>query len=414
MPSVFAMAIFAAAHAQTECWTEVHKAAEAGDTAALSKLLAVDRFSADAADLCDTAIRPLLLAANSNSSETVRLLLAAGASTNVAHGGNGATPLHAAAASGNVEIVRLLLEARSRVDTAEERNWTALSFAAQQGHGAIVEELIAHGADIGWATRAGLTSFMLAFSSQRVSGVDTSRVLELLETSGAAGLEESALWLVGQLPLKTLAKLGVTNTAQLERLLGRLDFAQVVAGINPEQLAIHQKLAALQRRSLEGGDEEGGVAPHAVGGGPMPVFSRQLSPLDGAADPSGGGAEVLVLRFDAQPGSMVWQLAILPSSSSASAGARLQLRGQLPPTTDSNYLDPTNVARWEVAVTMAEAAGAGTKWVRASKLRLVRGAQGARLAANDDERRLSQRQQRPPPPPAGHDGNIRTDEKQEL
>ena len=58
-------------------------------------------------------------------------------------------------ASGSAEMVRLLLNRRAPPDMAEARNWTALSFAAQQGFSEVVDALIAADADVGWRTAAG-------------------------------------------------------------------------------------------------------------------------------------------------------------------------------------------------------------------------------------------------------------------
>ena len=60
-----------------------------------------------------------LLVANSGSFEVVAALLASGASADVAHGGNGVTPLHAAAAAGHAQIVRALIDANANVDRPE-------------------------------------------------------------------------------------------------------------------------------------------------------------------------------------------------------------------------------------------------------------------------------------------------------
>ena len=109
-----------------DCLLPVHKAAEQGDATRLASLLAKDKYLADAEDKCDTKIRPLILAANSGSYDSVRVLLEAGASPSVAHDGNGVTPLIAASVAGKPEIVDLLLTNKARVDQAEVRNWTAL------------------------------------------------------------------------------------------------------------------------------------------------------------------------------------------------------------------------------------------------------------------------------------------------
>ena len=88
--------LLSCAAASDDCFLPIHSAAQAGDATELATLLAEDKFQADAEDKCETGIRPLLLAANSGSLGAVKQLLDAGASTNVAHSGNGLTPLIAA------------------------------------------------------------------------------------------------------------------------------------------------------------------------------------------------------------------------------------------------------------------------------------------------------------------------------
>ena len=128
------LALLARRGSGEECLLPVHKAAEQGDAATLATLLAADRYLADAEDKCDTKIRPIILAANSGSYASVRVLLEAGASPSVAHDGNGVTPLIAAAVAGSAEIVQLLLSHKARVDQAEVRNWTALWCASAKRH----------------------------------------------------------------------------------------------------------------------------------------------------------------------------------------------------------------------------------------------------------------------------------------
>ena len=125
------------------------------------------------------------------------------------------------------------------------------------------------------------------------------------------------------------------------------------------------------------GGEKGGVdvPTYAVGGGPMPVYAGQRA-APGAGEPS----EALFLKFDAQPGSMVWQLVGAPADGSSGNQGALYMRGHLPLSDSPNYLDPVHVARWEVAVVPGgKQAGMPTKWVRAKRLRLVRGAEGAAI-----------------------------------
>ena len=383
--------------ANPECFHPVHLAAQNGDAVELADILEADKYQADAEDKCDTRVRPLMLAANSGSVAAVRVLLEAGASPSVAHGSNGVTPLIAAAVAGNTEMVDLLLARKAKIDMADVRNWTAICFASQYGHVAVVKQLIAAGADTGWTTAAGLTPWALALDASRdmpaempqEKAGDYAAILDALVAAGAPHGDEAALHLVGTLPLKAIAKEGVPDGAALQaKLLGQLHFLRVVAGIDPQQAAAHEALQAAHAGG-SGLDADGsiGVQSHAVGGGPMPVYAGQRE----------GEAETLILKFDAQPGSMVWQLigAVADGASEGGKGrGNLYLRGQLPNKEKvANYLDPVNALRWEVAVVPhGRDSGAQTKWLK-TKLRFVRGAEGASLAARAS----------PPPPqaPAG-------------
>ena len=377
--------------ASSECWTPVHDAAMRGDANELSELLNSDRFQADAEDLCETKIRPLHLATASGSTESVRALLDAGASADVAHGGNGATPLIAAAAAGNTEMVEMLCEANAKVNRAEARNMTAIMFAAQQGYSQVVDMLLARGADPDWVSATGLTAWMLASAAATEAPAGAKREMALataerLSLDGAPAGEDATLWLVGMLPRKTLAKYGVTDLSSLERLMGGFSLARIVEGVSPEQLAMHGTLQRAASHGLragaEGADHGMAVPAHAVGSGPMALYVRQVASSDSADQPISTPTETLFLRFDAQPGKFSWTIVGATGSGGSSAKpvqGRLYLRGRLAQDADSqhNRFDPVNVAAWDVSVALAPPQGQGTRWVRASKLRLIRGAEGA-------------------------------------
>lgn len=192
---------------QDKCWTSVHKAAAAGDEKRMAKILAKDRFRADVEDKCGSAVRPLMLAAHGGHIGVVKLLLDAGASADIAHGGNGVTPLMAAAAGGDAKMVKLLLGAHASINRAEARNWTALSFASQQGTEEVVRALLEAGADPAWVTGAGCTPYMLAKDVATSAGSDTVEEtaqrdsalakLALLEKADSASASDSTLWLHG-------------------------------------------------------------------------------------------------------------------------------------------------------------------------------------------------------------------------
>ena len=192
---------------------------------------------------------------------------------------------------------------------------------------------------------------------------------------------------------------------------------QVVAGIDPQQAAAHEAVKAATSGTRGKVDAEGGVdvQQHAVGSGPMALYAGQRP----------GERETYVLKFDASPGSMVWQLVgTTPDDVDANGKARgnLYLRGIPTEPSDeeddggsgassssSNYLDPCNVAKWEVAVVEGgRESGGATKWLT-TKLRLVRGEAGARKLARHvaDEQRQQQKRKPPPaaPPPRDADAD---------
>jgi len=340
-----------------KCWTEMHAAAEVGDADQLGELLARDRFAADAEDLCESGIRPLLLATNSGSEAAVRALVEAGASVDVAHSGNGVTPLIAAAATGNVEMVRLLVEARAKVNRAEDRNWTALFFAVQAGQEAVMELLVSRGADVNWLSAGGITPWMIA------KEMNHAAALAQLEAAGANQDDEGTLWLVGQLPLEELGKLGVSDAGSFERLFGSFAFRKLTTGVDPKQLAVHTTIQMSKSGKMPAEGDSIAVSPSAVGSGPMAMYQ--------GAD---FGADKLVLSFDSQPGAMMWQVLAVTSEGKASA----YLRSELPDESVANRWDPVHTTGWEIPISMAPPQS-GMKWIRAEHVRFVRGSEGERL-----------------------------------
>jgi len=53
-----------------------------------------------------------------------------------------------AASRGKLNFVRCLIEHGADVNSEDEDNWTALLFAAKEGHDEIVSELLDHGAHV--------------------------------------------------------------------------------------------------------------------------------------------------------------------------------------------------------------------------------------------------------------------------
>ena len=145
---------------------------------------------------------PLIDAARNGDVEAVRSLLAEGADVNTAQG-DGMTGLHWAAEGGHAAVADLLLaagagvEARTRVG-----GYTPLHLASRSGHGSIANALLDAGADPGVTTTgSGVTPLHLA-----AAAFDGADAVSALLRSGAKvdALESSS----GQTPLMFAAVYG--------------------------------------------------------------------------------------------------------------------------------------------------------------------------------------------------------------
>ncbi len=109
------------------------------------------RAGADVDAANDLGVTPLWAACENGSSAMAKALLEAGANPNTALP-FGETPLMTAARTGNADLVGRLLAAGADVDAATEAGaygaQTALMWAVAQRHPAVVEVLLAHGADV--------------------------------------------------------------------------------------------------------------------------------------------------------------------------------------------------------------------------------------------------------------------------
>jgi ankyrin repeat protein len=106
---------------------------------------------------------PLMSASQEGRSTVVEMLLAHGASPNIATLDEGKTPLHTASYLGHADIVKMLINKGADVDggwlTAAsgitDYRYTPLRRAAQEGYAAVVHVLLAAGAKI-WDESQGL------------------------------------------------------------------------------------------------------------------------------------------------------------------------------------------------------------------------------------------------------------------
>jgi ankyrin repeat protein len=109
----------------------------------------------------------LVLAARANYTGTVDALLAAKANVN-ARSAVGDSAIMAAALNGHLDLVRKL---RQRGADIGGTGWTPLIYAATGGHDAIVEYLIAEGADVNAVSPNGTSALMMAVREGKGSTV---------------------------------------------------------------------------------------------------------------------------------------------------------------------------------------------------------------------------------------------------
>ncbi|GAB4820862.1 hypothetical protein N2152v2_007908 [Parachlorella kessleri] len=125
--------------------TEIHRAAEEGDTAALPALL--DALSVSVDTLGPDSDTALHLAALYGHADCVRLLLDHGATASV-RDEDGGVALHDAAAGGYTNICLMLLDADAAcVNMRDDEGDTPLHNAARGGHEEVARLLVARGAD---------------------------------------------------------------------------------------------------------------------------------------------------------------------------------------------------------------------------------------------------------------------------
>ncbi len=203
----------------------LHRAAHAGDAAAVAELL-------DAGDEADAATRhgvtPLALASAGGHDVVVEALLAAGADANRASP-EGETPLMAASRTGVVGSVAALLRhgAAAGVDAREGwRGQTALMWASAEGHAAVVAPLVAAGADVDARSDGGFTP--LAFAVRAGHGAAVEALL-------AAGADVNLALPDGTTPLH----LAVVN-ARYDVAVQLLDHGADAAAAGPGWTPLHQ------------------------------------------------------------------------------------------------------------------------------------------------------------------------------
>ncbi|XP_063613223.1 ankyrin-3-like [Penaeus indicus] len=135
---------------------------------------------------------------------------------------DGNTPLHFACLAGHIEAVNILLEKGADPKCTAESGHTPLHYASLRGHTKIVQKLIEVGVDVNALDRHRCTALHYAASAGHTS------VVEELARSGT------------NLQLFTDAGKSVLHDASF---YGRLDSAQRLAEIQPDLIAVRDKLA---------------------------------------------------------------------------------------------------------------------------------------------------------------------------
>ena len=172
MTTVVALAIFLLPVAtRAGVYDDFNRAVLNNDVQSVTRLIA---RGADPDTANEKGEPALLLAAREGTTDLVRALVKGRANVNI-RSPHGDTPIMLASLAGNLATVKVLREAGAQINHS---GWTPLQYAAFNGHNAIVEYLIAAGADLGLAAPNGLTPVMLAVLGNRT---DT---LKLLVSSG--------------------------------------------------------------------------------------------------------------------------------------------------------------------------------------------------------------------------------------
>jgi len=141
--------------------SELYKAAEAGNTALVRKLL--DQGADPNKPLGGPGWTPLMIAVAEGHATTVSALLEAGVDIN-AKNNLGRTALMFASSYGHTKIAKKLLvhDADPNIVPTNKTGWSALIAAAHAGHRKTVRILLDNGADVTIRDKAGKTALMHA------------------------------------------------------------------------------------------------------------------------------------------------------------------------------------------------------------------------------------------------------------
>jgi ankyrin len=182
--------------------SQLHAAAEQGDTAALAAALAA---GADPNEADEDSYTPLHLSAGMGAVGALSVLLADARTDVDAVDDVGESPLHLAAAAGRTEAVRTLLAHGVHVDAPSREGYTALHMAAQHGNLAAAQLLLGAGFSPRAETYEGATPLHWAASASGSERTKHAEVFMLLLSKGGAlnGKDDS-----GATPLSLVSERG--------------------------------------------------------------------------------------------------------------------------------------------------------------------------------------------------------------
>ncbi|KAL8707961.1 MAG: hypothetical protein Q9220_007104 [cf. Caloplaca sp. 1 TL-2023] len=150
-------------------FTALHQAAQKGDCSTAKIIL---DHGASTSALTQRGWAALHMAAEDGFQDVVELLLDYGDDVEVVGGEQSKTPCHLTAVGGHGETMRLLLARGASIDTCNKAGRSLLHFAAGNGHDKLVGWLLDHGADIAAKTNDyGWTSLLDATSNGYLSVV---------------------------------------------------------------------------------------------------------------------------------------------------------------------------------------------------------------------------------------------------
>lgn len=156
---------------------------------------------------------PLIQAVYSEPPEALAVLIAAGASPDLADA-EGQTALMHAAFAGRAEAARVLIHAGAPVNATDKHGGTALSAAAFQGSRATVELLIRAGADLDSKNLDGWTPLMHAAAQGHA---------EVMQAFLAAGADRDFKGSRGETALGLARREGHEHAVEVLRLAGALE-----------------------------------------------------------------------------------------------------------------------------------------------------------------------------------------------